>query len=115
MKNKLQLESKIFVDSSPILEKYFAQKASLGWQGKHTNIVSKKFGSWLFLAEIFLPIEIHETEKEQDNCGTCNKCIDICPTNALLKNNIIDSRRCISYLTIEYKGPIPMSPKEKNW
>ncbi len=113
LKNKLKLESRIFVDSSPILEKYFAQKANLGWQGKHTNIVSKKFGSWLFLAEIFLPVEIYETEKEQDNCGTCNKCIDVCPTNALLKNNIIDARKCISYLTIEYKGPIPLSLRKK--
>ena len=67
LKKTFNLESKIFVDTSPILEKYFAEKSSFGWQGKHTNIVSKNFGSWLFLAEIFLPIEIHETEKEQDN------------------------------------------------
>ncbi len=111
--NKFNIETKIFVDTSPILEKYFAEKAGLGWQGKHTNIVSKEFGSWLFLAEIFLPIEIVEKKKILDGCGSCTKCLDICPTNALLDNYKIDSRRCISYLTIENKGPIPLSLRKR--
>ena len=108
-KDKYNLETKIFVDTSPIMEKYFAEKAGLGWQGKHTNIVSKSFGSWLFLAEIFLPIKINETKNMINGCGSCVKCLEICPTNAILSNYKIDSKRCISYLTIENKGPIPMS------
>ena len=95
------------------MEKYFAQKSKIGWQGKHTNIVSKEFGSWLFLAEIFLPIKIKEEDNLIDNCGTCTKCIDICPTDAILGDNIIDARKCISYLTIEYRGPIPQSLRKK--
>ena len=108
-KDKYNLETKIFVDTSPIMEKYFAEKAGLGWQGKHTNIVSKSFGSWLFLAEIFLPIKINETKNMINGCGSCVKCLEICPTNAILSNYKIDSKRCISYLTIENKGPIPIS------
>ena len=111
--DEFHINSKIFVDSSPVMEKYFAQKANIGWQGKHTNIVSKEFGSWLFLAEIFLPIKISSDSELQDNCGSCNKCIDICPTNAILDDNIIDARKCISYLTIEYRGPIPRSFRKK--
>ena len=105
--SEFNISSKVFVDTSPVMEKYFAQKSKIGWQGKHTNIVSKEFGSWLFLAEIFLPIKIKEEDNLIDNCGTCTKCIDICPTDAILGDNIIDARRCISYLTIEYRGPIP--------
>ncbi len=111
--NNFCIESKIFVDSSPILEKYFAQKTKIGWQGKHTNIVSKTYGSWLFLSEIFLPIKIISNEESIDNCGTCNQCQDICPTNALSKSYKIDARKCISYLTIEHKGPIPISLRKK--
>lgn len=112
--DEYNLDSRVFVDSSPIFEKYFAKIANLGWQGKHTNIVSKEYGSWLFLAEIFLPIEIKDLKSQiQDNCGSCNKCIDICPTNALINENKIDARKCISYLTIENKGPIPFSLRKK--
>ncbi len=111
--SEFNISSKVFVDTSPVMEKYFAQKAKIGWQGKHTNIVSKEFGSWLFLAEIFLPIKIKEEDNLIDNCGTCTKCIDICPTDAILEDNIIDARKCISYLTIEYRGPIPKSLRKK--
>ena len=109
LKKNYSINSKIFVDTSPILEKHFAQKAGLGWQGKHTNLVSKKFGSWLFLAEIFLPINLETDEESCDSCGTCKECINICPTGAIFSNHKIDARKCISYLTIEHKGPIPRS------
>ena len=110
---KYQIDSKYFVDSSPIFEKYFAQKTKIGWLGKHTNIVSKKYGSWLFLSEIFLPVSINVTEEKNENCGSCKSCIDICPTNAIVSNYKIDSRKCISYLTIEHRGPIPKSLRKK--
>ena len=112
-KKEYNLESKIFVDSAPLMEKYFAKMSNIGWQGKHTNIVSKKFGSWLFLSEIFLSIEIQADVKSSDNCGSCTNCLDICPTNALYDSYKIDARKCISYLTIEYKGPIPISLRKK--
>jgi epoxyqueuosine reductase len=108
-----EIESKSFIDTSPILEKYFAQNANIGWQGKNTNLVSKKFGSWLFLSEIFLPIKLENDPSSSNNCGICNKCIDICPTKALYENYKIDSRKCISYLTIEHKGPFPLSLRKK--
>ena len=110
---EFKLDCKIFVDTAPVMEKYFAKEAGVGWQGKHTNIVSKKFGSWLFLSEIFLPISLENDNPSIDNCGSCNDCITICPTNALYKDSKIDARKCISYLTIEYKGPIPISLREK--
>ena len=108
-----KLDCKIFVDTAPVMEKYFAKQTGIGWQGKHTNIVSKKFGSWLFLSEIFLSIDLENDKPSEDNCGSCNDCITICPTNALYEGSKIDARKCISYLTIEYKGPIPMSLREK--
>ena len=101
------------MDSSPIFEKYFAQKTKIGWLGKHTNIVSKKYGSWLFLSEIFLPVSINVTADKIENCGSCKSCVDICPTNAIVSNYKIDSRKCISYLTIEHRGPIPKSLRKK--
>ena len=107
--NCLSIKSKIFVDTSPILEKYFAEKCGIGWQGKHTNLVSKDYGSWLFLSGIFLPLKLSFNSKSKENCGKCIKCIDICPTSAIISENKIDARKCISYLTIEYKGPFPMS------
>ena len=110
---EFKLDCKIFVDTAPVMEKYFAKETGVGWQGKHTNIVSKKFGSWLFLSEIFLPIKLENDKPSTDNCGSCNDCITICPTDALVKDSKIDARKCISYLTIEYKGPIPMSLREK--
>lgn len=113
LSNEYHLDSKIFVDTSPIFEKQLAQLAGIGWQGKHTNLVSKKYGSWLFLSEIFLPVDITKDTKEYDHCGSCNDCIKICPTEAILEENVIDARRCISYLTIEHKGPFPMSLRKK--
>ena len=99
---------KVFVDTAPILEKPFAQVAGIGWQGKHTNIVSKDFGSWLFLGEIFTSLDFDADIPEEDHCGSCSKCLDICPTKAFVSPYKIDARKCISYLTIEYKGHIPL-------
>jgi len=113
LSDQYNIDSKIFVDTSPIFEKQLAQLAGLGWQGKHTNLVSKKHGSWLFLSEIFLPIDIPNDNKEYDHCGSCDDCIKVCPTEAILKENVIDARKCISYLTIEHKGPFPLSLRKK--
>ncbi|HWE06039.1 MAG TPA: tRNA epoxyqueuosine(34) reductase QueG [Rhizomicrobium sp.] len=97
---------KIFVDTAPVMEKPLAQAAGLGWQGKHTNLVSREFGSWLFIGSIFTTIEIESDESETDHCGSCRRCLDICPTQAFTAPYQIDARRCISYLTIEHKGHI---------
>jgi epoxyqueuosine reductase len=99
-------EVKIFVDTAPVMEKPLAAKAGLGWQGKHTNLVSREFGSWLFIASIFTSAEIAPDEPEEDHCGACRRCLDVCPTNALTAPYRIDARACISYLTIEHKGHI---------
>ena len=113
LKSNLKIDSKYFVDSAPVFEKPLAQSSGVGWQGKHTNLVSKKFGSWLFLCEIFLPIKIEYDKREMNHCGSCRDCIDICPTHAFLDSYRIDARKCISYLTIEHKGPFPMSLRDK--
>jgi len=99
-------EVKIFVDTAPVMEKPLAAKAGLGWQGKHTNLVSREFGSWLFIGSIFTTAEIAPDEPEQDHCGACRRCLDVCPTNAFTAPYRIDARACISYLTIEHKGHI---------
>ncbi|HEX3810195.1 MAG TPA: tRNA epoxyqueuosine(34) reductase QueG [Rhizomicrobium sp.] len=97
---------KVFVDTAPVMEKPLAQAAGAGWQGKHTNLVSRLYGSWLFLGSVFTTLEIGADEAESDHCGGCHRCLDVCPTNAFTAPYEIDARRCISYLTIEHKGHI---------
>jgi len=100
-------DAKVFVDTAPVLEKAVAEQAGIGWQGKHTNLVSRDFGSWLFLGSVFTTLELQADTRADDHCGNCHACLDVCPTKAFPAPYQMDARRCISYLTIEHKGHIP--------
>ncbi len=129
LKNKLEIllnfvkekfpntNSKIYVDTGPVLEKVWAVKSGIGWMGKHTNVIAKELGSYFFIGEIILDIELESDKVELDLCGTCTKCIDDCPTDAIIAPYILDSNKCISYLTIEHKDEIEKKfiGKFKSW
>lgn len=99
---------KVFVDTAPVMEKPLATQAGIGWQGKHTNLVSRSHGSWLFLGEIYTTLTLSPDPPHADRCGRCTRCLAVCPTNAFPAPYRLDATRCISYLTIEHHGPIPM-------
>jgi epoxyqueuosine reductase len=102
-----EYNGRVFTDSAPVMEVELARKAGLGWRGKHTLLLSREHGSWFFLGEIFLNLPLPVDASQQEHCGSCTRCIDICPTRAIIEPYRVDARRCISYLTIELKGKIP--------
>jgi len=101
------VRGKVYVDTGPTMDKVWASRAGLGWQGKHTNLITKDFGSWVFLGEILLDVDLEYNEPIADACGTCTACIEACPTHAIVDPYVLDSNKCISYLTIEHRGEIP--------
>lgn len=103
---------KVFVDTAPVMEKHLASRAGIGWQGKHSNVVSRGLGNWFFLGEMFLDQALQPDAADTDHCGQCSRCLDICPTNAFTGPYKLDPRRCVSYLTIEHKGHIPLDLRE---
>jgi epoxyqueuosine reductase len=106
-------EGKLYVDTGPVMDKAWAQRAGVGWKGKHTNVITQEYGSWVFLGEIILNLELEYDEPATDHCGTCTLCIEACPTQAIVEPYVVDSNRCISYLTIEHRGEIPADLGEK--
>jgi epoxyqueuosine reductase len=112
-----QANGKLYVDTGPMMEKAWAMRAGIGWQGKHTNIITREFGSWIFLGEILLDVELAYDKPISDFCGTCSACIKACPTGAIIEPYVLDSNRCISYLTIEHHGDLPkkLAQKFNNW
>jgi epoxyqueuosine reductase len=104
---------KVFVDTAPVMEKPLAAQAGIGWQGKHTNLVSRTHGSWLLLGEIYTTLELSGDKPHADHCGTCTRCLSVCPTDAFPSPYRLDATRCISYLTIEHHGPIPLELRPK--
>ena len=101
------VNGKIYVDTGPVMDKVWAARAGIGWLGKHTNIITRKFGSWVFLGEILIDAELEYDTPVADLCGTCTACLDACPTQAIVQPYLLDANKCISYLTIEHRGELP--------
>jgi epoxyqueuosine reductase len=111
------VQSAAYVDTGPVMDKAWAIRAGIGWLGKHTNVITKEYGSWVFLGEILVDVELEYNDPVADFCGSCTACIEACPTEAIVQPYVLDSTKCISYLTIENRGEIPeeLKPKLANW
>jgi epoxyqueuosine reductase len=111
------IEGRYYVDTGPVMDKVWAERAGIGWIGKHTNVLTQDIGSWIFLGEIITTLELEYDEPATDHCGTCSLCIEACPTNAIVEPYVVDSNKCISYLTIEHRDEIDPTLGEKfeNW